>query len=497
MTTERKQAGFAGGRLATGLLLALLSANAEAAQAVYKPKQTNQAPKSLEELIPDLPPANAVAPATSLAPSASAKAKAAPPPVAKSPPPPAPVAAPEPPKQAYRVYTAPALAEEDDAAPPARTEPMPPLDVAAEAVTEDKGGASLLGAKDLHAAAAPATLTNQFFPLLPLNAGADATPQLLPLASNHDIAADHTGITRAILFVHDMTRNVGEGLTALMTLAGAQNEEALILAPQFPLGVDVARFASRLPDGGRSVARWSLIDPQRSWQVGGNSVTGSAQMGISSFTAIDLLLLYLADRNNFPALRDVTITGHGMGADFTLRYAAIGQAPDLLQAQKIAVRFLAANPNSFPYLTESRPVAGQTAFVAPDTTQCPAVNDYPYGLDRLTPSARRLGASAIRARYPERRVMVVLSDKIAADALRDDSCAALAQGKTRLERGRNFERYLSSKFGDATRATQAFAVVPGGDYDPVALFGSYCGTAMLFGEGNCPATLLPRDVAGR
>jgi hypothetical protein len=188
-------------------------------------------------------------------------------------------------------------------------------------------------------------------------------------------------------------------------------------------------------------------------------------------------------------LQQVVIAGHGAGADFTQRYAAIGMAPDLLAAEKIAVRFMVANASSYLYLTSSRPSVSGPGFTASDTAPaCPDINDYPYGLDKLVAYARRSGGNAVRMRFPERKVIYLTGAKIAADPFPDTDCAALEQGKDRLSRARNYERYLGVSFGDAARASQTFVTVPSAGYDPVGMFGSYCGLSILFGDGECGAT---------
>ena len=340
-------------------------------------------------------------------------------------------------------------------------------------------------------------MSRQYFPLLPLNAPPDTPPQMLPLASNLDLAAEHPGVSRAIIFIHDLSRDASEGLSMMTTLAGTDNGTTMILAPQFPLEADIARFAPHLPDQGRGIARWP-VSRNSGWQTGEDSLARPSQKGISSFTAMDLLLLYLADRKTFPGLGQVVIAGHGMGADFVQRYAAMGQAPDILKGQNLPVRFLVANASSYLYLTGVRPAAGGSNFVIPDASQCRDVNNYPYGLNNLAAYARRSGGNAIRLSYPERRVMFLLSEKIASDPYLDTDCAATAQGKDRLARGRNYERYLMMSFGDTAQETQSFTLVPNAGYDPVSLFGSYCGLSLLFGDGNCkPATKAREETRSR
>ncbi len=327
-----------------------------------------------------------------------------------------------------------------------------------------------------------AALPKQFIPILPLGGlGGKVVPQLLPVASSMALDDDHTQVTRVIVFIHDMTRGAADGIATLMTLSGSEGEPTLILAPQFPLDVDIIRFAKFLPDSGRQVARWRLDD---GWQWGGESLLESRQRGISSYTALDILLLYLSDRERFPLLEKIVLAGHGQGGDFVQRYAAVGKAPSVLKKEGLPISFVAANPSSYLYLTASRPVSAGGRFAAPDAAACPNVNAYPYGLASLNAYAKSAGANAIRLAYPEQPVVYLVGDKILVDHYLDQSCAAMAQGADRTTRGKNYGQYLSKSFGD-TALSHTLRIVPNAGYDPVSLFGSLCGMATLFGDSGC------------
>ncbi len=325
-------------------------------------------------------------------------------------------------------------------------------------------------------------LPKQFFPVLPSGALPDARPQLLPVASNRELEADNGDVTRAIIVIHDIQRGSAEGIATLMTLSGASSGEALILAPQFPLGVDIARFAPYLPEQGRNVARWSV---EQGWQNGGDSFLPSSKIGVSSFSAVDLLLLFLSDRRRFPVLEQVVVVGHGMGADFVQRYAAVGQAPEVLKKEGVTIRFLVANPSSYLYFTANRPSERGPTFAIPKETGCAEINDFPYGLNNLNAYTRRTGPHEIRMRYPERNVVYLVGGRIVTDNFLDRGCAAAAQGQDRATRGKNYARYLTQTFGDALGGRHVFATIPNAGYDPVAVLGSFCGMEVLFGSGKC------------
>jgi hypothetical protein len=88
-------------------------------------------------------------------------------------------------------------------------------------------------------------------------------------------------------------------------------------------------------------------------------------------------------------------------------------------------------------------------------------------------------------RYPERKVVYLVGGKILSDNLLDRGCAANAQGADRTSRGRNYARYLTQTFGDALGTRHHFAFLPNAGYDPVSIFGSFCGMESLFGSGKC------------
>ncbi len=413
----------------------------------------------------------------------------------------------EKPPAPYKVYPSPYVPDEMSVSQPMSPAMDPMQEMAAQMAAQVPAQASpqapqLVGPQDVKPmgpppltgpATVPVTgMSRQLFPIFPLNAPPDMPPQMLPVAVNRNLETDQSMISRAIIAVHDLSRNASESLTTITTLAGAENENTLIIAPQFPLEIDIARFMPYLPDKGQAIARWP-VSRNSGWQTGEDSIAKPPFKGISSFTALDLLLLMLADRDRFPALQQVVLVGHGVGGDFVQRYAAVGQAPDILAKQGLPVRFLAANASSYLYLTSVRPSPVAANFTMADTTQCPNVTHYPYGLANLVPYARRSGPEAIRLRYTERRVMYLLSENIVNDPYLDNDCAAMAQGKDRLSRGRNYERYLRVSFGEAAERSQSFTLVPQAGYDPVALLGSYCGMAMLFGDGTCATSMIGKE----
>jgi hypothetical protein len=340
-----------------------------------------------------------------------------------------------------------------------------------------------------NALSTPATaLSTSYFPLLPFGASESTPPQFIPVASNHALESSHHGIRRAIIVIHDSSRDAETILTTLTKLAGSNDESTIVLAPQFLLDTDIMRFANQLPEHGQSFARW----PLDGWVYGGTSISAPSQQGISAYTVIDLLLMYLGERKFFPDLQRIVIAGHGFGGDFVQRYAAVGQAPELLDKQNVSIQFVIANPSSFLFFTAQRPKPNKQGLGSPDSTLCQNYNAYPYGLEQLNDYARRSGANAIKLRYASRSITYLIGAQVAQnDPLPDNNCSALLEGADRVTRAANYNVYLHIVFGDDVDNLHQFVTIPTVGYDSAPLFSSPCGMAGLFEEASCHSSKNP------
>jgi len=323
-----------------------------------------------------------------------------------------------------------------------------------------------------------------YFPVLPFNAPDNTLPQLLPLAMNRPFGVEQSGVTRAIVVIHDASRDATATLGLMSALAGEQNSSTIILAPQFLLPSDIVRFSDFLPDRGQNFAAWQVFG----WSSGDDSMSGSPKKRVSSFDALDLLLMYLADKATFPDLQNLVVAGFGEGGSFVQRFAAFSPAPDVLAQQKISVRFVVAGATSFLYQTSARPLGGKKGFGLPDSKACPDVNAYPYGLDNLNPYARRTGANAAKINYAL-RFITYLNAPLSKVSAPESKCAVLAQGVNPEIRADNYRLYLNSLYGNVAQTTQTFAKTKDGPNNAVSLFGSACGMAALFGDGKCSPSM--------
>ena len=289
----------------------------------------------------------------------------------------------------------------------------------------------------------------------------------LALYTEADLSTPQPDVIRSIIVFHGLHRNADGYLRDLQearSKAGKAGKNTLLIAPQF-LNEDDAR-AHRLP---ADVLRW-----HRSQWEAGEPATGPA--AISSYEAIDSILAVLSSRSLFPNLREIVLAGHSGGAQIVQRYAVVGHQIAAVEKAGITLRYIVANPSSYVYFDDSRPVA---------PTGCQRFNTWKYGLERTPPYLGSPSSSTLETGYVSRRVTYLLGadddDPDGPDI--DKDCAAEAQGPTRLRRGANYFQYLQSRHD--TGLEQRALLVPGVAHNARKMFTSVCGLDSLFDTGAC------------
>ncbi|WP_085668061.1 MULTISPECIES: hypothetical protein [unclassified Pseudomonas] len=270
-------------------------------------------------------------------------------------------------------------------------------------------------------------------------------------------------IERVLIVIHGRLRNAetyrksGE---VAAELAG-QTANTLVIAPQFLNESDVSLYS--LP---ASVLRWQGNE----WMGGGLS-TGPNPL--SSYAALDEIVGRLSDRKQFPDVKQIVIFGHSGGAQVVQRYALLAQEQPALKTEGIRLRYVVANPSSYAYFNEQRPVAF-------DHAKCPGFNRWKYGLVDPPIYAGGQTPAQLEGRYVKREVIYLLGqqDTDPQHPALDKSCAAKAQGAYRLERGKLFFGYLLRRHPEGIN--QRLIEVPGVGHNGDGMLTSPEGQKALF-----------------
>jgi pimeloyl-ACP methyl ester carboxylesterase len=305
----------------------------------------------------------------------------------------------------------------------------------------------------------------------------DGSPQRVSYIAATAIDRPQPGIKRVVVVVHGIDRDglrYWRALSRAARRAGPESEaEAYLVALQFLARRDVR-------SGGLASDLLTWRGP--AWKAGDPSYG----VGLSSFEALDQLIAHLADRSRFPHLEKVVLVGHSAGAQFVQRYAAASPSDGGLRLAGIAMRFVVANPSSYLYLDGSRPGFGKAGGFAPPpagvVANCPDYNHYKYGLERPNPYVARIGADRIREQYRDREVIYLLGaeDNDSGGETLDASCAAMMQGKTRLDRGRAFAEHLARVYGEEVRRRHILEIVPRLGHQGARILRSRIGLRWLF-----------------
>jgi pimeloyl-ACP methyl ester carboxylesterase len=252
-------------------------------------------------------------------------------------------------------------------------------------------------------------------------------------------------VTRGLVVVHGMGRDADNYFRSALAagfLAGAL-EDTVIVVP---------RIASSAAGCGDTLAPDEIGWPCDTWRSGGAGLTNDK---VTSYDFMDEILRKLADRNVFPNMKVIVVTGHSAGGQYAGRYAMANKVHETLG---VPVRYVVANPSSYAWLDAARPAPDGRGFRRfSDARNCTTYDKWPYGLENRSGYAASETDEQLRNQLISRPVTYLLGElDILPLAGFDSSCPAMAQGPTRLARGQAFGRLVNEKYG----ARHIVTVVP-------------------------------------
>jgi hypothetical protein len=150
----------------------------------------------------------------------------------------------------------------------------------------------------------------------------------------------------------------------------------------------------------------------------------------------------------------------------------------------VPVRYVVANPSSYAYPDSVRPVVyaggdGRAAFGPFGEQSCSSYDRWPYGLSDLRGYAEKMSAGQLRRQLARRPATYLLGElDVLPVGSFDASCAAMAQGPTRLARGRAFAAYVNQQL----RARHTVTIVPACGHDVRCMFTAEPALRVLFAK---------------
>jgi hypothetical protein len=298
---------------------------------------------------------------------------------------------------------------------------------------------------------------------------------LLAVAVSLDLSKPHLGIARAVIAVHGEHRTAAHYFNYVIRLV--PDDRTLVIAPQFLATEDAAAY--RLPD---TVLRWHRTH----WSDGGPA---EGPVALSSFEAIDSLLLTLANRAMLPDLTTIVLAGFSAGGQLVQRYAAVGQGERMLGGGGIGLRYLVGSPSSYVYFSDERPLpqGGFGRFAG--AAACPQFNRWKYGFAGALPpyvaASLTRGLAALESRYARLDLIYLFgtADDDPYHSELDKTCSGEAEGPTRLARGLAYFEQMRARSGAALK--QRVWLAPRAGHEAQKVFASPCGRAALFDVPGC------------
>lgn len=242
-------------------------------------------------------------------------------------------------------------------------------------------------------------------------------------------------IKSAVIVIHGNNRNANEYFSWMSNAIlgiNKQNETAII-APHFKTSDDIG--------GNTNLIYWS----SNGWKRGFQSSNITSQKR-SSYEVIDSLIRRLGDKEHFPFMEHIILTGHSAGAQFTNLYTAASTQADAFP--EIQFDFIVANSQYFFYPGPERWDPSSSQFTTPNS--CNNYTNWPYGTDNPTEYLSNSTAAEIRDRFTRRRVSYLLGtlDIFTGGSLNTNDCQATLLGENRFDRGNLIFDYMEAFFPD-------------------------------------------------
>ena len=274
--------------------------------------------------------------------------------------------------------------------------------------------------------------------------------------ATYSLNRPNSKITRALVMVHGALRNADHYFrtaTAAGFLDGAL-DNTVIIAP---------RFAASRDEHATNEVMW----PERgdTWRSGGMSPSNPT---LSAFDFVDEIVRQLANKKVFPNLKQIVVTGHSAGGQFTNRYEMSNKVDGTLSG--VSITYAVADPSSYAWPAAVRPLPVGDADPATadkealgptgekvhtdftygpfDSTKAPRYNHWPAGLQNRTGYTAQMSDAQLIKQLMTRPTTYLLGQ---VDVLPlggfDSSPSAMAQGPTRRARGEAFFKYVNETLG--------------------------------------------------
>lgn len=248
--------------------------------------------------------------------------------------------------------------------------------------------------------------------------------------ANYPIYEDNAkwqNLEKAVIVIHGASVNPNDYYGYMTTTLEALNisESTVLIAPDF-------KSSAVSP----SDLYWSSLGYRD-----GKPSNGTTK--ISSFEVLDILIDRLADKNFFPVLNEIIITGQSSGGRFTHTYAAANRSES--KHQNIHFEYIVSESQYFYYPTNERINEQTNNLYVP--ASCNGLQFWPFGYELVPDYVSALNKAAFDDRFVSRSITYLLGNGSGSDSeLNMNDCEAVLSGSSRYQRGENMYLYMGLKY---------------------------------------------------
>lgn len=248
--------------------------------------------------------------------------------------------------------------------------------------------------------------------------------------ANYPIYEDNAkwqNLEKAVIVVHGASINPDDYYSYMTTTFEALgiSEKTVLIAPDFK--------TSEVSSGD---LYWSSLGYRD-----GKASNGTSK--ISSFEVLDILINRLADKNYFPVLNEIVITGQSSGGRFVHTYAA-GNRSESTHTD-IHFEYIVSESQYFYYPTNERIDEQTNNLYIP--SNCNGLRFWPFGYELAPAYVNVLDKTAFDERFVNRSITYLLGNGSGSDnELNTTDCEAVLLGSSRYQRGENMYLYMGLKF---------------------------------------------------